>query len=82
MDKDTIRNLHTIRICNGSGVIVKPLDKSFLYILTNYHVIFSDTEKEYKLTFNFEKGSSLNNKNITVCDKIFCKNKDLVMFKK
>lgn len=81
MDKDTIRDLHTIRICNGSGVIVRPLDKSFLYILTNYHVMFNDAEKEYKLTFKFEKGSSLNNKNITVCDKLFCKNKDLAILK-
>ena len=60
MKIDTIRKVHTVRVCNGSGVIVRPLDKSFIYILTNYHVLFDNDGKIKDLKFKFEIGSSLN----------------------
>ena len=49
----TIRKVHTIRVCNGSGVIVRPLDKFFIYILTNYHVLFDNDGKIKDLKFKF-----------------------------
>lgn len=57
MDKTRIRQIHTVRICGGSGVLVKPLADDYLYILTNYHVI--KEKKNDELTFIFEKDSPL-----------------------
>ena len=57
MDKDKIRQIHTVRICDGSGVLVKPFATDYLYILTDYHVI-KDKQIE-EITFMFEKGSPL-----------------------
>lgn len=82
MKIDTIRKVHTVRVCNGSGVIVRPLDKSFIYILTNYHVLFDNEGKTKDLTFKFEIGSSLNidNKNV-IENPIYCKDKDIAILK-
>lgn len=82
MHIDTIRKVHSVRVCNGSGVIVKPLDKSFIYILTNYHVLFDNEGKTKDLTFKFEIGSSLNidNKNV-IENPIYCKDKDIAILK-
>lgn len=82
MHIDTIRKVHSVRVCNGSGVIVKPLDKSFIYILTNYHVLFDNDGKTKDLTFKFEIGSSLNidNKNV-IENPIYCKDKDIAILK-
>lgn len=57
MDKNKIRRIHTVRICGGSGVLVKPFAIDCLYILTDYHVI-KDKQAE-ELTFIFEKDSPL-----------------------
>ena len=57
MDKDKIRQIHTVRICDGSGVLVKPFATDYLYILTDYHVIKDKHIEE--ITFMFEKGSPL-----------------------
>lgn len=76
MKIDTIRKVHTVRVCNGSGVIVRPLDKSFIYILTNYHVLFDNDGKIKDLKFKFEIGSSLNTDKINVIESpIYCKDK-------
>lgn len=82
MDIDTIRKVHTVRVCNGSGVIVRPLDRSLIYILTNYHVLFDNDGKTKDLEFNFEVDSSLNidNKNV-IESPIYCKDKDLAIIK-
>lgn len=80
MDIETIRKIHSVRVCNGSGIIVRPLDKSSLYILTNYHVIV-DKNEERTLEFEFEDGSSLNADDILVVDKILCKDKDIAILK-
>lgn len=82
MKIDTIRKVHTVRVCNGSGVIVRPLDKSFIYILTNYHVLFDNDGKIKDLKFNFEIGSSLNTDKINVIESpIYCKDKDIAIIK-
>lgn len=82
MNIDTIRNVHSVRVCNGSGVIVRPLEKSYLYILTNYHVLFEADGQAKTLKFNFEKGSPLNVNNINVVgDPIYCKDKDIAIIK-
>ena len=57
MDKNKIRQIHSVRICGGSGVLVKPLATDYLYILTDYHVI--KEKKNEELTFIFEKDSPL-----------------------
>lgn len=82
MDIDTIRKVQTVRVCNGSGVIVRPLDRSLIYILTNYHVLFDNDGKTKDLEFNFEVDSSLNidNKNV-IESPIYCKDKDLAIIK-
>ena len=51
MNIETIRKEHTVRVCNGSGVIVRPLEKSYLYILTNYHVLFEADGQAKTLKF-------------------------------
>lgn len=82
MDIGTIRKVHTIRVCNGSGVIVRPLDKSFIYILTNYHVLFDNEGKTKDLKFKFEVESPLNIDNKNVIEKpICCKDKDIAILK-
>lgn len=82
MKIDTIRKVHTVRVCNGSGVIVRPLDKSFIYILTNYHVLFDNDGKIKDLKFKFEIGSSLNTDKINVIESpIYCKDKDIAIIK-
>lgn len=82
MNIDTIRNVHSVRVCNGSGVIVRPLEKYYLYILTNYHVLFEADGQAKTLKFNFEKGSPLNVNNINVVgDPIYCKDKDIAIIK-
>ena len=82
MNIDTIRNVHSVRVCNGSGVIVRPLEKSYLYILTNYHVIFEADGQAKTLKFKFEKGSPLNVDNINVIgDPIYCKDNDIAIIK-
>lgn len=82
MNIDTIRNVHSVRVCNGSGVIVRPLEKSYLYILTNYHVLFEDDGQAKTLKFKFEKGSPLNVDNINVIgDPIYSKDKDIAIIK-
>lgn len=81
MDIDIIRKVHSVRVCNGSGIIVRPLDKSSLYILTNYHVVVDKDDKERTLGFEFEDGSPLNADNILVVDKILCKDKDIAIIK-
>ena len=82
MDIDTIRKVHTVRVCNGSGVIVRPLDRSLIYILTNYHVLFDNDGKTKDLKFKFEVGSPLNidNKNV-IEEPICCKDKDIAIIK-
>lgn len=82
MDIDTIRKVHTVRVCNGSGVIVKPLDRSLIYILTNYHVLFDNDGKTKDLKFKSEVGSPLNivNKNV-IEGPIYCKDKDIAILK-
>ena len=82
MKIDTIRKVHTVRVCNGSGVIVRPLDKSFIYILKNYHVLFDNDGKIKDLKFKFEIGSSLNTDKINVIESpIYCKDKDIAIIK-
>lgn len=82
MKIETIRKVHTVRVCNGSGVIVRPLDKSFIYILTNYHVLFDNDGKIKDLKFKFEIGSSLNTDKINVIESpIYCKDKDIAIIK-
>ena len=43
MNIDTIRNVHSVRVCNGSGVIVRPLEKSYLYLTSSLkkHVFYN-----------------------------------------
>lgn len=82
MKIDTIRKVHTVRVCNGSGVIVRLLDKSFIYILTNYHVLFDNDGKIKDLKFKFEIGSSLKTDKINVIESpIYCKDKDIAIIK-
>lgn len=57
MDLDKIRQIYSVRICDGSGVLVKPLATDYLYILTDFHVIKG--KKNEELTFIFEKNSPL-----------------------
>lgn len=57
MDNNKIRQIHSVRVCEGSGVLVKPLATDYLYILTDYHVI--KKKKTEELTFIFDKGSPL-----------------------
>ena len=82
MNIETIRKVHTVRVCNGSGVIVRPLDRSLIYILTNYHVLFDNDGKTKDLKFKFEVGSPLNidNKNV-IEEPICCKDKDIAILK-
>lgn len=82
MDKGTIRKVHTVRVCNGSGVIVRPLDRSLIYILTNYHVLFDYDGKTKDLKFESEVGSPLNIDKIKVIEgPIYCKDKDIAIIK-
>lgn len=82
MNIETIRKEHTVRVCNGSGVIVRPLEKSYLYILTNYHVLFEADGQAKTLKFIFEKGSPLNIDNKNVIEEPICsKDKDIAIIK-
>lgn len=82
MDKGTIRKVHTVRVCNGSGVIVRPLDRYLIYILTNYHVLFDYDGKTKDLKFESEVGSPLNIDKIKVIEgPIYCKDKDIAIIK-
>lgn len=82
MDIDTIRKVHAVRVCNGSGVIVRPLDRSLIYIFTNYHVLFDNDGKTKDLKFKSEAGSPLNivNKNV-IEGPIYCEDKDIAILK-
>ena len=81
MDIEEIRKINTVRVCCGSGVIVRPLDKAFLYVLTNYHVVMNENDTEKKLTFEFENGSPLDANNMSVLGKLLCKDKDVAILK-
>lgn len=81
MTIDTIRNVHSVRVCNGSGVLVRPLDKSCLYVLTNCHVVCGGDGKEKALTFKFETDSILNDVGVSVVDTILCEEKDMAIIK-
>lgn len=81
MNIETIRNVHSVRVCNGSGVIVRPLDRSCLYVLTNCHVVCGGDGKEKALTFKFETDSILNGVGVSVVDTILCEEKDMAIIK-
>lgn len=81
MDIGTLRTHHLVKVCNGSGVIVKPLDKEYLYILTCYHVLFDGEGNEKEISLDFDTYSSIEIQTIVVEDKILCKEKDLGVLK-
>ena len=39
MKIDSIRQLHTVHVEDGSGVIVKTYSNDYWYLLTDYHVV-------------------------------------------
>ena len=81
MDIETIRKIHSVKVCKASGVIVRPLEESYLYILTNYHVIVDDNGNQNELQFEFENSSYFKSDDIKPLDKILCKEKDIAIIK-
>lgn len=81
MDIDVIRKYHSVKVCGGSGVIVRALDKSVLYILTNYHVVVGEDGMIKNLQFEFEANSPLKADNIKPIDKILCEDDDIAIIK-
>lgn len=79
MDKDKIRQIHTVRVCDGSGVLVKSVNTNYLYILTDYHVIKDKQTKE--ITFMFEKGSPLIDLSLEIIDIKYEKQLDVSIIK-
>ena len=65
MNIDIIRN-HTVKVQNGSGVILKPLSNEYLYIFTAFHVIEGLENKEISIEFdissiNYRQGINIHN---------------------
>lgn len=52
----------TVRVANGSGVIIKPLADDCFYILTAYHVVKGKTVDE--IIFDFLSTSPFTNKTV------------------
>ena len=56
----------TVRVCNGSGVIVKPLSSDCFFILTAYHVVKGKNKDAITLAVN--PSSSLCGKTLRILD--------------
>ena len=69
MTIDKIRYWHTIKVNNGSGVLLKPLSQEHLYIFTAYHVIDSVATGNIRCTFAPE--SEYTDQNIKVLDVVY-----------
>jgi hypothetical protein len=64
----------TVRVCNGSGVIVKPLSSDCFFILTAYHVV-KDKNKD-TITIDVNPSSLLCGKRLRVLDVKYSKDYD------
>lgn len=64
----------TVRVANGSGIIVKPLADDCFYILTAYHVVEGKTEDQIEL--DFQPTSPLFGKSVKVRRIINCEKQD------
>lgn len=73
---DEIKAL-TVRVENGSGVIVKPLSDNYLYILTAHHVIKDMEGSGFKnMSISFLPESPFNGIKLDVQDVKICSEKD------
>lgn len=82
LDIDQIRHIHSIKVCDGSGVLVRPVDKSILYVFTNYHVVVDkDSGCQNTLQFSFDKDSPLYSSGIKVLDLLKDEPSDVAIIK-
>lgn len=58
----------TVRVANGSGVIMQPLANDCFYILTAHHVV--EGKSKDNLVLDFQSSSSLYGKSVTIRDII------------
>lgn len=61
--QDEIKSV-TVRVSNGSGVIVQPLEDNCFYILTAYHVV--EGKALDQITLDFESSSFLDGKTVKI----------------
>lgn len=54
----------TVRVANGSGVIMQPLANDCFYILTAHHVV--EGKSKDNLVLDFQSSSSLYGKSVTI----------------
>ncbi len=64
----------TVRVANGSGIIVKPLADDCFYILTAYHVVEGKVEDQIEL--DFQQTSPLFGKSVKIRKIIKCEEQD------
>lgn len=79
MDISNIRDIHTVHVGEGSGVIVKTYDNDYLYLLTDYHVV-KNTAKE-EVICRFSSDSPLKDRGIVILDELRDEENDLAIFK-
>ena len=79
MDISTIRDIHTVHVGEGSGVIVKTYNVDYWYLLTDYHVV-KNTAKE-EVICRFSSDSPLKDRIIVILDEIRDEENDLAIFK-
>lgn len=79
MDISTIRDIHTVHVGEGSGVIVKTYNIDYLYLLTDYHVV-KKTAKE-DVICRFSSDSPLKDRIIVILDELRDEENDLAIFK-
>lgn len=58
----------TVRVANGSGVIMQPLANDYFYILTAHHVV--EGKKKDNLVLDFQSSSSFHGKSVIIRDII------------
>lgn len=79
MKIDSIRQLHTVHVEDGSGVIVKTYSNDYWYLLTDYHVVKNIPNNNIKCCFSSK--SPLKDKRIVILDDLRDGELDVAIFK-